>query len=246
MHFEGQKVCDTCLQIVFIQDLIDLKVELLKLSVYRLGQSTPHPMEEVGPATKHSSQAFHLTYKTYWLGFRLLKLYVYRLGQSTPHPMEEVGPGTKHSYQTFHLTNKTYWLGLRLWGCNLASNKCKHNCPPSAPSCSGLVAAGVVDSPFHYADIVTTTTHKSLRGPRAGMIFYRKGPIPEDRLPKGVPPGTCYDYEGKIDFAVFPSLQGGPHNHQIAALAVALKHAASTEFKTYQKQVSIVMHTRVW
>jgi len=102
---------------------------------------------------------------------------------------------------------------------------------------SGLVAAGEADSPFQYADIVTTTTHKSLRGPRAGMIFYRKGPIPEDRLPKGVPAGTTYDYEGKIDFAVFPSLQGGPHNHQIAALAVALKHAASEEFKTYQKQV---------
>ena len=103
--------------------------------------------------------------------------------------------------------------------------------------CSGLVSAGVADSPFQYADIVTTTTHKSLRGPRAGMIFYRKGPIPEDRLPKGVPAGTTYDYEGKIDFAVFPSLQGGPHNHQIAALAVALKHAASDEFKAYQKQV---------
>jgi hypothetical protein len=99
------------------------------------------------------------------------------------------------------------------------------------------VAAGVVDSPFKYADIVTTTTHKSLRGPRAGMIFYRRGPIPEDRLPKGVPPGTCYDFEGKIDFAVFPSLQGGPHNHQIGALAVALKQAASPEFKAYQQQV---------
>jgi glycine hydroxymethyltransferase len=105
------------------------------------------------------------------------------------------------------------------------------------PVCSGLVAAGVVDSPFKHADIVTTTTHKSLRGPRAGMIFYRRGPIPEDRLPKGVPPGTCYDFEGKIDFAVFPSLQGGPHNHQIGALAVALKQAASPEFKAYQQQV---------
>jgi glycine hydroxymethyltransferase len=102
---------------------------------------------------------------------------------------------------------------------------------------SGLVAAGVVDSPFEYADIVTTTTHKSLRGPRAGMIFMRKGPKEEARLAKGEPAGTEYDYEAKIDFSVFPSLQGGPHNHQIAALAVALKHAASEEFRSYQKQV---------
>ncbi|KAF8056339.1 SHM4 [Scenedesmus sp. PABB004] len=102
---------------------------------------------------------------------------------------------------------------------------------------SGLVAAGVAGSPFEHADVVTTTTHKSLRGPRAGMIFMRKGPKPESRLAKGEPVGTEYDYEAKIDFAVFPSLQGGPHNHQIAALAVALKHAASEEFKTYQRQV---------
>jgi glycine/serine hydroxymethyltransferase len=117
--------------------------------------------------------------------------------------------------------------------CDTPRDLCYHLCLV----CSGLVAAGVVDSPFKYADIVTTTTHKSLRGPRAGMIFYRRGPIPEDRLPKGVPPGTCYDFEGKIDFAVFPSLQGGPHNHQIGALAVALKQAASPEFKAYQQQV---------
>eukprot|EP00879_Flechtneria_rotunda_P012138 GHRR01012677.1.p1 GENE.GHRR01012677.1~~GHRR01012677.1.p1 ORF type:complete len:468 (+),score=154.35 GHRR01012677.1:121-1524(+) len=102
---------------------------------------------------------------------------------------------------------------------------------------SGLVAAGVVDSPFEYADIVTTTTHKSLRGPRAGMIFMRKGPKPEHRLAKSEPVGTEYDYESKVDFAVFPSLQGGPHNHQIAALAVALKYANTEEFRTYQRQV---------
>ncbi|KAF6252491.1 serine hydroxymethyltransferase 2 [Scenedesmus sp. NREL 46B-D3] len=102
---------------------------------------------------------------------------------------------------------------------------------------SGLVAAGVVDSPFECADVVTTTTHKSLRGPRAGMIFMRKGPKPADRLAKGEPEGSEYEYESKIDFAVFPSLQGGPHNHQIAALAVALKHARSEEFKAYQRQV---------
>lgn len=102
---------------------------------------------------------------------------------------------------------------------------------------SGLVAARQLKSPFDFADIVTTTTHKSLRGPRAGMIFFRRGPKPADRLAKGEAPGTKYDYEEKVDFAVFPSLQGGPHNHQIAALAVALKYASTPEFVEYQKQV---------
>lgn len=102
---------------------------------------------------------------------------------------------------------------------------------------SGLVAAGIVDSPFEYADIVTTTTHKSLRGPRAGMIFFRRGPKPADRRQKGEPVDATYDYEDKINFAVFPSLQGGPHNHQIGALCVALKYAATPEFKEYQIQV---------
>ncbi len=72
---------------------------------------------------------------------------------------------------------------------------------------SGLVAAGVLSSPFEHADIVTTTTHKSLRGPRSGMIFYRRGPKPEDRLAPGEAAGTLYDFESRIDFAVFPSLQ---------------------------------------
>jgi glycine hydroxymethyltransferase len=102
---------------------------------------------------------------------------------------------------------------------------------------SGLVAAGELAPPFEFCDVVTTTTHKSLRGPRAGMIFYRRGPKPADRLKKGEPEGSKYDFEDKIDFAVFPSLQGGPHNHQIAALAVALKAAASPEFKAYARQV---------
>lgn len=84
---------------------------------------------------------------------------------------------------------------------------------------SGLVAAGVVQSPFPYSDVVTTTTHKSLRGPRGGMIFYRK------------------HLESEINQAVFPGLQGGPHNHTIAGLAVALKAAATPEFKAYQQQV---------
>merc|ERR1711871_1692289 len=90
---------------------------------------------------------------------------------------------------------------------------------------SGLVAAGVVESPFDYADVVTTTTHKSLRGPRGAMIFYKKGnPI-------------MYDIADKIDFSVFPGHQGGPHNHTISALSTALKLAATPEFKIYQEQV---------
>uniref|UniRef100_A0A7S3UA41 Serine hydroxymethyltransferase n=1 Tax=Picocystis salinarum TaxID=88271 RepID=A0A7S3UA41_9CHLO len=99
---------------------------------------------------------------------------------------------------------------------------------------SGLVAAEEADQPFEYCDIVTSTTHKSLRGPRAGMIFYRKGPRPSKR---GEPEGQVYDYEDRIDMAVFPALQGGPHNHQIGALAVAFKQVASPQFKTYAKQV---------
>ncbi|KAJ6302331.1 hypothetical protein OIU77_016423, partial [Salix suchowensis] len=99
---------------------------------------------------------------------------------------------------------------------------------------SGLVAAQEAANPFEYCDIVTTTTHKSLRGPRAGMIFYRKGPKPPK---KGQPENTVYDFEDKVNFAVFPSLQGGPHNHQIGALAVALKQVQTPGFKAYAKQV---------
>ena len=102
---------------------------------------------------------------------------------------------------------------------------------------SGLVATGVLTSPFDHADIVTTTTHKSMRGPRAGMIFFRRGPKPESRLRPGEALDTAYDYEDKINFAVFPSLQGGPHNHQIGALAVALKYLHTPQFKQYALQV---------
>lgn len=98
---------------------------------------------------------------------------------------------------------------------------------------SGLVAAGVIPSPFEYADIVTTTTHKSLRGPRGAMIFFRKGVKEINKQGKEV----MYDYEDKINQAVFPGLQGGPHNHTITALAVALKQAMTPEFKAYQEQV---------
>ncbi len=84
---------------------------------------------------------------------------------------------------------------------------------------SGLVAGGVHPSPMPYADVVTTTTHKSLRGPRGAMIFCKK------------------QYADMIDKAVFPGVQGGPHDHTTAALAVALKEAASPAFKQYAAQI---------
>ena len=87
---------------------------------------------------------------------------------------------------------------------------------------SGLISSGVIPSPFDHADIVTTTTHKSLRGPRGAMIFYRKGVRKTD--PK-TGKELLYDLEGPINFSVFPGHQGGPHNHTITALAVALKQA---------------------
>lgn len=98
---------------------------------------------------------------------------------------------------------------------------------------SGLVAAGVTASPFEYSDVVSTTTHKSLRGPRAGVIFFRKG------LKKVTDKGDkiFYDFESRVNQAVFPTLQGGPHNHAIAAIATAFKQAQTPEFVTYQRQV---------
>ncbi|WP_297612213.1 serine hydroxymethyltransferase [uncultured Sutterella sp.] len=84
---------------------------------------------------------------------------------------------------------------------------------------AGLIAAGVYPPPFGHADIVTTTTHKTLRGPRGGMIFVRP------------------DLEKKINSAVFPGMQGGPLMHVIAAKAVALGEALTPEFKAYQEQV---------
>ncbi|EDV27849.1 Serine hydroxymethyltransferase, mitochondrial [Trichoplax sp. H2] len=98
---------------------------------------------------------------------------------------------------------------------------------------SGLVAAKLAPTPFQYSDVVTTTTHKTLRGPRSALIFYRKGIRHHDQ--SGQP--IYYDLQDKINFAVFPALQGGPHNHAIAAVAVALKEAQSDKFIQYQKQV---------
>ena len=84
---------------------------------------------------------------------------------------------------------------------------------------SGLVATQEISNPFEYCDIVTTTTHKTLRGPRAGMIFFKK------------------EFENQVNQSVFPGLQGGPHEHQIAAIATQLKEVASPEFKLYIQQV---------
>ncbi len=87
---------------------------------------------------------------------------------------------------------------------------------------AGLVAGEAYPSPFDYADVVTTTVHKTLRGPRSAIIFAKK----DDR-----------ELDKKIDKAVFPGLQGGPHMNQIASVAVALKEAAAPAFKKYAKQV---------
>lgn len=114
----------------------------------------------------------------------------------------------------------------------------------------GLVAAQEYADPFEYSDVVTTTTHKTLRGPRAGLIFYRKGVKCLDKEGKGIAsrcasshrtPSSCaevmYDYESKINWAVFPGLQGGPHQNAIAAVSTALKEANSEMFKNYAVQV---------
>lgn len=107
---------------------------------------------------------------------------------------------------------------------------------------SGLVAAGVMPSPFDYADVVTTTTHKSLRGPRGAMIFFKRGAKRTEgvqgALKGGKPEGEVrYDYEERINAAVFPGHQGGPHNHTITALAVALGQAQTSDFRVYQEAV---------
>ncbi|KAF5740258.1 Serine hydroxymethyltransferase 6 isoform 1 [Tripterygium wilfordii] len=104
---------------------------------------------------------------------------------------------------------------------------------------SGLVAAKICANPFEYCDVVTSTTHKSLRGPRGGIIFYRRGAKQRNNgmLLNHSDGISHYDFEEKINFAVFASLQGGPHNNHIAALAIALKQVATPEFKVYTQQV---------
>lgn len=91
---------------------------------------------------------------------------------------------------------------------------------------AGLVIAGAHKSPVPYAHIVTTTTHKTLRGPRGGMIMATAKGLKKDP-----------ELGQKIDRAIFPYLQGGPHNHTTAGIAVALKEAATPQFRTYGKQI---------
>ncbi len=84
---------------------------------------------------------------------------------------------------------------------------------------AGLVAAGAHPSPVPVADVVSTTTHKTLRGPRGGMLMCKA------------------EHQKAIDRAVFPGLQGGPHNHTTAGIAIALREAATEQFKTYAHQI---------
>ena len=84
---------------------------------------------------------------------------------------------------------------------------------------SGLVAAGVHPSPFPFSDVVTTTTHKTLRGPRGAMILCKN------------------EFAKQIDKAVFPGMQGGPHNHTTAGMAIAFGEALKEDFKIYAKQI---------
>jgi glycine hydroxymethyltransferase len=84
---------------------------------------------------------------------------------------------------------------------------------------AGLIAGGAHPSPVPHADVVTTTTHKTLRGPRGGMFLAKS------------------EHASALDRAVFPGLQGGPHNHTTAGIAVALKEAATPEFKAYAAQI---------
>ena len=91
---------------------------------------------------------------------------------------------------------------------------------------AGLVAAGEHPSPVPYADFVTTTTHKTLRGPRGGMILCKE------------------KYAKAIDKAIFPGTQGGPLEHVIAGKAVCLKEAMGPEFKAYQHQISSSMRAQ--
>ena len=100
---------------------------------------------------------------------------------------------------------------------------------------AGLIAAGLLDNPVKYAHIVTSTTHKTLRGPRGGIILLGKDF--ENPWCKTTPKGEIKMMSQLIDSAVFPGTQGGPLEHVIAAKAVAFGEALQPEFKEYQKQV---------
>lgn len=100
---------------------------------------------------------------------------------------------------------------------------------------AGLVAGGVYPSPFNYADVVTTTVHKTLRGPRSALIFSRSDKFITKADKK-------FNFPSLIDKAVFPGMQGGPHLNQIAGVAVALNEANTPAFKKYAKQVKLNAH----
>ena len=105
---------------------------------------------------------------------------------------------------------------------------------------AGLVAGGAYPSPFKYADVVTTTTHKTLRGPRHALIFARKSEIKNPKPKtnsKFKIQNSKFSIAEAIDRAIFPGLQGGPHENTIAAVAVALKEAMSPSFKNYARHV---------
>lgn len=91
---------------------------------------------------------------------------------------------------------------------------------------SGLIVGGVHPSPVPYVDIVTTTTHKTLRGPRGALILVTKRGLEKDP-----------ELKSKLERAIIPGLQGGPHNHQTAAIAIALEEAGTPAFKKYAEQV---------
>ncbi len=100
---------------------------------------------------------------------------------------------------------------------------------------AGLIAAGLLDNPVRYAHIVTSTTHKTLRGPRGGIILMGKDfPNPWGKM---TPKGEIKMMSSLLDSAVFPGTQGGPLEHVIAAKAVAFGEALTPEFKVYQQQV---------
>ena len=98
---------------------------------------------------------------------------------------------------------------------------------------AGLIVGGVHDSPFPFTDVVTTTSHKTLRGPRGAIIMCKK----EDRLHDKYHSHTDKNLARLIDSAVFPGLQGGPHDHTTAAKAVAFEEAMKPEFKDYAHQI---------
>lgn len=91
---------------------------------------------------------------------------------------------------------------------------------------SGLIVGGVHESPADYVDVITTTTHKTLRGPRGAMIMVTNRGLKKDP-----------DLKTKLERAIIPGLQGGPHNHQTAAIAISLEEALKPSFKKYAEQV---------